>query len=269
MFELYRDLVVFSLVEDIEKKEKVDLMFSAGMDSLVLFLALKELKKEFVCQTFYLEGKEKTDYEKARIACDFYNVPLVPTVIPKLTKNEIVDNLKKLIFKIKSYRKRDVEVIYPYLYVADNLQTQDVVIGFDYAGGDTRVERQHYMKDTTPDRYKEFCEKGWLNENSSGKQVLSEFLKIHSNKNLHVPYKKRYMIEYINQFTLKELHSPKQKQYKYEGFKTEIDRVGLYRLNIPSQQDTKDYFKEVFGFKNPMEARSFYQKIYKEVHQNT
>lgn len=267
MFEEYKSLTIKSLSEDIGNKDKVDLMFSAGMDSLVLFLALKEMEKDFVCHTFYLEGKERTDYAKAEKACSVYNVPLIPSIIPKLTSDEIRDNLRKLISVIKSYRKRDVEVLYAYTYVVDNLLTDDVVIGFDYAGGDTRTERQHYMKDLTPDRYKAFCEEGWNNENSSGKKVLQDYLNVY-NKNLHVPYKKRYMIDYITQYTLKQLHSPKQKQYKYEGFKKEIDDLGLYRINIPSQQDTKDYFKEVFGFKNPMEARSFYKKIYEEVVKN-
>jgi len=265
MFEEYRDILLQTMSEETNGRDKVDLFFSAGMDSLVLFFSLKNLEKNFICQTFYLNPLSR-DLKYSKIVCDNSGIEQIITQIPQLSLQETRHNIGLLMTEIKSCRKTHIETIYPFIFCRPKIISDAVIMGFDFdITGDGKKESIKFRKDETPERFKKEILENLNNPNKSGGGQLRAYLK-NTEKTLITPYKNNLIINYITQFTWRQINSPKQKMPSYIAFKKEIDELNLYRRNSPSQIESgvRDHFLKVFGCTKVYEIQKIYREIYKE-----
>ena len=140
-------------------------------------------------------------------------------------------DVKNIIKKFKVKKKTQIQCIYPFLYMVNEIQEEIVFSGLcaDELYGTSR--KMQILGRTNDEEF--YKKRNEMHEDieSSSYIFIKNIFNAH-NKEFVAPYKDN--IELVNYFlnkNFKELHSPKQKNLTYINYKKEIEDYKLYRKN--------------------------------------
>lgn len=218
---------------NIPENEKVAIMFSGGMDSLSVLLSALELGYDVKLYTFCREGLLSKDLESARFISDKYKLELEEVYISN-DLNILISDLKYLVEKHDLNKKTQFQVMHSMKRVCDSIDEKYVLSGL---GADTLYGNMRSIRKVLP------CENEFRNIRSKliNDPKSDSFIFVKNEleslgKIFVAPYRQSTeIIDYFLNLTIKDLCYGKQKRQTYEAFKSEIERLNLYRRSSSMQ----------------------------------
>ena len=212
------------------RDKDIALLFSGGLDSLSILLSCIDVGISPHLYTFRLEDYISEDIKSSRKIKDIFNLEYTEVIIKKDVEQLKLD-VKNIIKKFKVKKKTQIQCIYPFLYMVNEIQEEIVFSGLcaDELYGTSR--KMQILGRTNDEEF--YKKRNEMHEDieSSSYIFIKNIFNAH-NKEFVAPYKDN--IELVNYFlnkNFKELHSPKQKNLTYINYKEEIEDYKLYRKN--------------------------------------
>jgi DNA-cytosine methyltransferase len=207
--------------------DKVCVLLSGGADSTVVALAAHHLGKKVTAISYRLDGMPSWDCDTARNTADimgweFYEIR-VPTSDPK---QWFVDLIKKYGCR----KKTEVENLYPFLFILDQVQAlgfSKVLTGFSNPIPDGRTSSIQCQKD--PKKY--WSER--LDEEFDSTATAKCFDAANDRGILLCqPLNQRSVKEILTGLTTKQVNDPYHKHHWKDLFQSDFNRLGLLKTGI-------------------------------------
>jgi asparagine synthase (glutamine-hydrolysing) len=137
------------LIKSVKKRftdKKIGLLFSGGIDSVILALILKKLKKKFTCYFAYSKTYgEKKDLLFAKEIAKEYNLKLK---LIALDKKNIEKEIKHIVELIESSNPIKVGVALPIYYASKKAKADNIKVIFSGLGADEIFAGYHRFKES-------------------------------------------------------------------------------------------------------------------------
>jgi hypothetical protein len=229
--------LITNRVKAVVGPEPVALAMSGGIDSMTVFFALLDLKKEFTCYCFYQDGIESPDLVSSRQYCSQFNVPLVEICLPSDPDTVYADCVRTIPFCGVKLLKTKVETLRPLMYLfeavkehkilngssADDFQPYKRKANIAYeTGGEDAVRKYRLSVDLKPDAY----------------DVLSREMASAYNKEFVNVYACSEIENFYLQFTYKAITVP-HKALTVQAFAPEFEACGGARKHSSYQVNSR------------------------------
>ena len=252
------------------KNHSIALLFSGGMDSLSLLLSCIDVGIKPHLYTFKLKNYDSEDFNCSKKIANIFNLKITEIIIDDSNLDKLIDDIKYIIKTFKVKKKTQIQCIYPFLYIVNEVKENIVLTGLcaDDLYGSSRKMQELGRKDL-----KEFNLKRELivkDLKASSYIYIKQIFESHNIKFI-APYKENQdLINYFMNKTFKELHSPKQKNVMYENYETELLKYNLYRKNSNLQCNSKireshdRLLNSKYNINNNKAITGIYNRLYKE-----
>lgn len=267
-----QELLIKSIKKRVPKNQKVGLLFSGGIDSTYIALALKELKVNFTCYTAKVKGgniEEASDYIYAKEIAKKYNLKLK---VINIETHQLKKVTKEVIELIEDTDYIKISVSLPFYLSCSAAKKDQVKVMFSGLGSEEIFAG--YRRHKEAKNVNEECYQG-LNILHQRDLYRDDVICMKNNQELRLPFLDRDLIKYCLeipvkykldleknrskiilrdiskiQFNLDDKYSERQKKAAQYGSK--FDK-GLLRLakdeNKGKQKMLNDLAQEIKNFK--------------------
>ena len=171
---------------------KFGLLFSGGLDSVIILKLLKDLGCSFACYTA-ATSEDSPDLVWAKKACGHFSVPLKSAIVSDM--NDVEKYLQKVVVLIEDSNVMKVGVALP-LFIASELARKDgCKVIFSGSGADEVFAGYDRYKRSAPDVLNKDCYADVLKiyeKNSYRDDVVT----MHNNLELRVPFLDKEVVSY-------------------------------------------------------------------------
>lgn len=261
------------LLESLDKLP-IDLTvaLSGGRESSMIVYGLIELNK---CPkqviTFKMKDfKESKDLYYTKKICSTFNIHLDVVEIPKLPKQELINDLKDIILFLPKIRLIDLQVCYAFKHMLKQIKTKNIAIGFYsnihyFSGGGGSSSQQRRFNDCCKgkaswndyiDEFNHSREAYWEKKNASGAENNYEIICKYIRKNgitSHLPLYDKQLYEFSKTLTFWDYHIRNgkwdEKYFVELLFQDKFDLIGNNKNtgDMHVKNNIKKYFIETFG----------------------
>lgn len=228
------------LKKNIEEKgvDDIALFLSGGMDSILLFVSLIELKKNFTVYSFTREGHESSDFKRAKTLAYHFNIPFIRIELKMDDREYLLSQLRILKYSYGCKKKTEFECCFPFLEAAP-LVTQPYVLtghGSDQNFCIAKSAMLHWRDKIDEYRFN-------AHKNPLQYKILYKIFSGFGSILLPYPYQCKEMNEWFTGKSWHECNSPKQKQLLLNEFKDihlpiEIEKHSNLQMGDSGIRDT-------------------------------
>ncbi|WP_051002779.1 DNA (cytosine-5-)-methyltransferase [Bradyrhizobium elkanii] len=203
------------LVGEMSMDDRVALSLSAGLDSITVGLAARELGKRITAYTFELQGYSSKERERVELIARHFGWPLKVVTVPI---GRAGSEFKRLAIQYDCHKKTQFEVGFPLLHMLRCVEEREILTGFnadDHFGNTCkpRVEQARWKREGLSEaermrRFDEHRAEGYAKfdaDESDDTYWTAKKIAASYGKALVDPYERREMREYFAQFNHDDL----------------------------------------------------------------